>query len=128
MTGRFTTLVLSGANVDATGTFDPQDASVDHATILFLVVQGKDADMVWTHGRGEWQRGANNNTWIGTAPAEGKRAGGGDGTIVQGVDNNRVRGIAMALVVLPAQHRPNSPKFDPPTIQALTWCATTALT
>ena len=70
MTGRFTTLVLSGANVDATGTFDPQDASVDHATILFLVVQGKDADMVWTHGRGEWQRGANNNSWIGTAPAE----------------------------------------------------------
>ncbi len=129
MTGRFTSLVLNGANIDATGTFNPDDQSVDHATVLFLVVQGKDADMVWTHGAGEWQRGQNNNSWIGSAPAEGKRAGGGNGTIVMGVDNNRVRGIAMALVVLPAQPRPNnSTKFDPPTIQALTWCATTALT
>jgi hypothetical protein len=34
----------------------------------------------------------------------------------------------MALVVLPAQHRPGTTKFDPPTIQALTWCATSALT
>jgi hypothetical protein len=128
MTGRFTTLVLSGGNVDATGTFDPHDASVDHATVLFLVVQGKDADMVWTHGAGQWQRGVNGNSWTGSAPAEGKRAGGGNGTIVKGVDNDRVRGIAMALVVLPAQERPGTTKFDPPTIQALTWCATTRLT
>lgn len=128
MLGRFTSLVLNGANLEATGTFDPQNQRVDHATVLFLVVQGKDADMVWTHGAGEWQQGANNNNWVGSAPAQGKRAGGGNGTIAMGVDNNRVRGIAMALVVLPAQQRPNSPKFDPPTIQALTWCATTALT
>jgi hypothetical protein len=128
MTGRFTSLVLDGDTIEATGTFDPQDGSVDHATVLFLVVQGKDADMVWTHGAGVWQRGENNNSWIGSAPAEGKRAGGGDGRIAQGVDNGRVRGIAVALVVLPAQQRPGTSKFDPPTIQALTWCATTTLT
>jgi len=128
MTGRFTNVVLKGGKLDVTGTFDPEDGTVDHATILFLIVQGKDADMVWTHGQGEWQRGPNGNTWTGSAPAQGKRAGGGDGTIAMGVDNNRVRGIAMALVVLPAQHRPGTTKFDPPTIQALTWCATSALT
>ena len=128
MLGRFTSLVLNGAEVDATGTFDPQDASVNHATVVFLVVQGKDADMVWTHGRGEWKRGENSNNWVGSAAAEGKRAGGVDAPIVMGVDNNRVRGIAISLVVLPAQQRPGSQKFDPPTIQALTWCATTALT
>jgi hypothetical protein len=75
-----------------------------------------------------WQRGVNGNKWMGIAPAEGKRAGGGKGRIVHAAGNNRVRGIAVALVVLPAQKRPSSKKFDPPTIQGLTWCATTALT
>jgi hypothetical protein len=128
MLGRFTTLVLNGANVDATGTFDPQNASVDHATVLFLVVQGKDADMVWSRGVAVWQRGANGDNWVGSAPAQGKKAGGGNGNLNPATDNGRVRGIAMALIVLPAQQRPGSQKFDPPTIQALTWCATTVLT
>jgi hypothetical protein len=130
MLGRFTSVELQGNALKVTGTFDPQDPRVDHATILFLVVQGKDAAMVWTHGAGEWKR-QNGSQWTGTAPATGKGASGGPGTIQHaGGDNDRVRGIAMALVVLPAQERPpaGSGKFDPPTIQALTWCATTVLT
>lgn len=128
MTGRITSVELQGNTLEVTGTFDPQDPRVDHATILFLVVQGKDAAMVWTHGAGEWKR-PNGNHWTGTAPATGKSAGGGPGTIGH-AGGDRVRGIAMALVVLPAQEQEpaGSGKFDPPTIQALTWCATTKLT
>jgi hypothetical protein len=129
MTGRFTNVILNGSTLEVTGTFKPEDLAVNHATILFLIVQGDNADMVWTHGAGVWQRGQNGNKWIGVAPAQGKSPGGKNGTIKLGVDNDRVRGIAVALVVLPAQKRGSSTtKFDPPTIQGLTWCATSALT
>jgi hypothetical protein len=130
MTGRITSVARNGNTLDVTGTFDPGDPRVNHATILFLVVKGKDAAMVWTHGAGEWKR-PNGTQWTGQASATGTSAGGGTGQIQHGGgDGDRVRGIAMALVVLPAQEREptGSGKFDPPTIQALTWCASTQLT
>jgi len=139
MVGQFLTLVRNGDVVTATGTFDPQDPDIKHATVLFMVVQGENDSMVWTHGSGEWKRrepdaGApadpeSGDPWVGTAGAEGDSVNGSRGWLEPGQDNGTVRGIAVALAVLPAQKGlgARADRFEPPTIQALTWCVSTKL-
>jgi hypothetical protein len=140
MVGQFLTLVRNGDEVTATGTFDPQNPDVKHATILFMVVQGENDSMVWTRGYGVWEKNdpatgeqADPNRvvpWVGTASAEGDGVNGSRGWLEPGQDNGTVRGIAVALVVLPAQpgQGDRADKFEPPTIQGLTWCVSTKLT
>jgi len=131
MVGQFLTLVRNGDVVTATGTFDPQDPDIKHATVLFMVVQGENNSMVWTHGSGVWQRNHpdNGDNWVGTADAEGDGVNGSRGWLDPAKDNGTVRGIAVALVVLPAQpgQGDRAGTFEPPTIQALTWCVSTKL-
>jgi hypothetical protein len=130
MVGQFLTLVRKGDVVTALGTFDPQNQEINHATVLFMVVQGENDSMVWTHGNGEWHRDDpdHGNNWIGTASAEGDGVRGTRGWLDPAKDNGTVRGIAVALVVLPAQPgQGDAARFEPPTIQALTWCVSTKL-
>jgi hypothetical protein len=131
MVGQFLTLVRDGDVVTATGTFDPQNDDVKHATVLFMVVQGENDSMVWIHGGGEWKRDdpVHGNNWVGTAKAEGDGVNGSRGWLEPGDGDGTVRGIAVALVVLPAQRGlgEREDRFEPPTIQALTWCVSTKL-
>jgi len=129
MVGQFLTLVRDGNEVTATGTFNPENPKIKHATVLFMVVQGEDDSMVWTHGSAAWAADPDDPTkkvpWVGTASAEGDGVEGKRGWL----DPGTVRGIAVALVVLPAQpgEGDGARKFEPPTIQALTWCVSSKL-
>jgi hypothetical protein len=130
MLGQFLTLVREGNVVQATGTFDPQNDDIKHATVLFMAVQGANDSMVWTHGSGAWNRDdpVHGNKWVGSANAEGDAPRGKRGWLDPDKDNGTVRGIAVALVVLPAQEADlGGDRFEPPTIQALTWCVSTKL-
>jgi len=130
MLGQFLTLVRKGDVVTALGTFNPQNDDINHATVLFMVVQGENDSMIWTHGNGVWQRDDpdHGNNWVGHASAEGDGVNGTRGWLDPDRDNGTVRGIAVALVVLPAQKGlGDGARFEPPTIQALTWCVSTKL-
>lgn len=101
------------------GPFNPQDRGVDAARVLFMIVQGEDEDAVIVNGEGTWER-ENGNDWSGTAPRSGPRVGGhGNGTLRPGL----ARGIALSVVIKPGKVFDRGRKFDPPTIEALTWCA-----
>jgi hypothetical protein len=101
------------------GPFDPQDSEVDSARVLFLIVQGDDADAVIVNGEGTWNR-AKGTEWSGTAPRSGPHAGGhGTGSLQLGL----ARGIAVSIVIKPGNVFDGGRKFDPPSIEALTWCA-----
>jgi hypothetical protein len=101
------------------GPFNPQDAKVDSAKVLFLIVQGEGDDAVIVDGEGMWNR-ANGNEWSGTTARRGKHAGGkGTGPLHRGL----ARGIALSVVIKPGKTFDGGRKFDPPTIESLTWCA-----
>jgi hypothetical protein len=101
------------------GPFNPQDSKVDSAKVLFLIVQGEGAEAVIVEGEGTWNRGTGNE-WSGTTARSGKHAGGGGtGRLHHGL----ARGIAHSVVVKPGKTFDRGRKFDPPTIEALTWCA-----
>jgi hypothetical protein len=101
------------------GPFNPQDRAVDAAKVLFLIVQGEDQDAVIVNGEGMWRRGSGGD-WTGTVPRRGPRVGGqGEGTLQQGL----ARGIALSIVIKPGKVFDGGRRFDPPTIEALTWCA-----
>jgi len=101
------------------GPFNPQDRTVDAARVLFLIVQGEDADAVIINGEGTWDR-ARGNEWSGKIPRRGPRAGGGGmGTLQPGL----ARGIALSVVIKPGTAFAGGRRFDPPAIEALTWCA-----
>jgi hypothetical protein len=101
------------------GPFNPQDRLVDAAKVLFLIVQGEDQNAVIVNGEGTWHR-ARGKDWSGTAPRRGPRVGGhGTGTLRQGL----ARGIALAVVIKPGKVFDGGHKFEPPSIETLTWCA-----
>jgi len=101
------------------GPFNPQDRSVDAAKVLFMIVQGRGGNAVVVNGEGLWTR-AGGNEWTGTAPRSGPLAGGhGTGPLQLG----EARGIALSVVIKPGKVFDRGRKFDPPTIEALTWCA-----
>jgi hypothetical protein len=101
------------------GPFNPQDRSVDSARVLFLIVQGDGANAVIVNGEGTWNR-ANGTEWSGTAPRSGPHAGGhGRGSLQLGL----ARGIAVSTVIKPGKVFDRGRKFDPPSIESLTWCA-----
>jgi hypothetical protein len=129
MVGQFLSLTMKGDEVTALGTFSPQNEAVEHATVLFMVVQGENDSMIWTRGSGEWKKGVNGSNWTGIASADGDGVNGTKGRLDPNKDNGTVRGIAVALVVLPAQpgEGDRAGRFEPPTIQALTWCVSTKL-
>lgn len=120
-TGRFDRelpLPSSGL-VTIQGPFNPQDSKVNGARVLFLVVQGEGKNAVIVNGEGTWNR-ANGNQWSGTADRHGKYVGGsGTGELQLGL----ARGIALSVVIKPGKTFDQGRKFDPPTIEALTWCA-----
>jgi hypothetical protein len=120
-TGRFdrSLPLKSSGLVTIKGPFNPQDNKVDSAKVLFLIVQGEGDGAVICDGEGSWER-ANGNEWSGTTDRHGKYAGGGGtGALHLG----RARGIALSVVIKPGKTFDRGRKFDPPTIEALTWCA-----
>lgn len=123
--GRFTKGYLDPAGkVTVTGPFDPDDAEVVFARIIFLVVQaqGGAQDTVVVRGEGAWRRGAGGaiTGWRGTAPRNGDLALGPSTNVLQADDGKKTRGIALSVVVQPG-HVQNG-DFDPPSIEALNWC------
>jgi hypothetical protein len=99
------------------GPFNPQDRTVERATVIFLIVQGSDADAVIVEGQGTWER-AHGNEWEGKASRTGRRVGGhGTGALRPGL----ARGIAISILIKPEKLFRRG--FDPPAIETLTWCA-----
>ena len=108
----------SQGRIPIKGPFNPQDPKVDAARVLFLIVQGEDADAVVVNGEGKWDR-ASGNEWSATVPRRGPRAGGnGTGALKRGF----ARGIALSVLIKPSEKFDG--RFDPPMIESLTWCAT----
>lgn len=128
MTGKFHELTLrSDGSVEVSGPFDPERRDVRRATVFFVIVQGEgQADMLSVEGCGEWQEGQPD--WTAVVPATGTRADGADGVLDLSRDGGRVRGIAVAVAMTPSAPSILDPgRFDPPTIEQLTWCAETRL-
>jgi hypothetical protein len=132
--GKFDPVDLpSQGRVTVTGPFDPQDPKVHFARVLFLVVQGAGTDTIVIPGEGTWSRGGGN--WRGTVQRRGVPDLGGSDRELRA--NEIARGIAVSIVVkpgrvlvngeeLPPGKEPDSGDkvtFDPPSIEALTWCA-----
>jgi hypothetical protein len=109
----------SSGRITVRGPFNPQDNKVDSAKVLFLIVQGEGEDAVIVDGEGTWNR-ANGTEWSATIDRRGKHVGGeGTGRLHLGL----ARGIAYSIVIKPGKTFDRGRKFDPPTIEALTWCA-----
>lgn len=130
MTGRFTniTLLNGGAQLRVEGPFNP-GPNITSARVLFLLVQGDgEADTVIIENQAKWEKSASPNSWEATVEnsgvfADGKPHPGKEPKLHIDPQHPMVRGIALAIGIQPAQKRPNSDKFDPPSIEALTWCA-----
>lgn len=117
--GKFHQVNLPQAGrVTVTGPFNPQDDRVHFAKVLFLAVQGEGPDTVVIPGEGSWSKGAGD--WTGTMQRNGVRdLGGSDRDLRAG---EIARGIAVSIVVKPGEVL-GEKAFDPPSIEALTWCA-----
>jgi len=101
------------------GPFNPQDNKVESAKVLFLIVQGEGEDAVIVDGEGTWER-AKGDEWSGMIDRSGKHVGGkGTGRLHKGL----ARGIALSVVIKPGKTFDRGRRFDPPTIESLTWCA-----
>jgi hypothetical protein len=136
--GKFTKGYLpdTGDRMTVTGPFDPGDDEVHFARVLFLIVQGDGWDAKVVPGMGTWnRRDGGKSEWIGTAQRSGdKDLGPSDGELSP---DEIARGIAVSLVVKPGKVLTNrdelergsardgetDARFDPPSIEALTWCA-----
>jgi hypothetical protein len=101
------------------GPFDPQDRNVENAKLLFLIVQGEGKDALIVEGEGAWSKDSGSREWVGSVNRRGKHADGGDGTLQTGL----ARGIALSIVIKPGKLLDRGRAFDPPMIEALTWCA-----
>jgi hypothetical protein len=122
--GKFTKGYLPATgDVTVTGPFRPDDAEVNFARIIFLVVQGRGADTLVVRGEGEWRRdpGGNKTEWRGTVARSGDLELGPSDKELQVEPGRTTRGIALSIVVQPG-HVENG-EFDPPSIEALNWCA-----
>jgi hypothetical protein len=109
----------SQGDVTIKGPFDPNDPEVDGGKILFLIVQGEDENAVIVEGEGTWQKG--DHEWSGKTKRHGKNPAGKPSSdeLQPGV----ARGIALSVVIKPGKVFAGGSKFDPPAIEALTWCA-----
>jgi hypothetical protein len=117
--GKFSSPVAlpSAGRVTVTGPFDPDDPEVNFARVLFLVIQGNGPNTVVVPGQGWWSRG--NGDWSGDI----QRNGVADlGPSTADLQTGVARGIAVSIVIKPGKVLPDD-TFDPPSIEALTWCA-----
>ena len=102
--GKFSPISLdSTGTVTVTGPFGPDDPEVDSAKIIFLVVQGEGPNAVVVRGEGPWNRGAGQD-WSGDAQRHG------------------------VLELGPSDLELETTDFDPPSIEALTWCGNILVT
>jgi len=152
MVGQLTEVMLinSGSKLLVTGTFDPGDDDIHKARVLFLIVQGDgDKKTVIVEGEAEWKRTKKRGggDWTALVDNEGVFPKP-DGTAAKGsgASNNSkaclqfkgtklqermVRGIALAIAIKPAKPATQlelKGRFNPPQIEALTWCVELALT
>lgn len=143
--GKFTKVYLPATgDVTVTGPFNPDDDEVKVARIVFLIVQGMKQgtalDTVVVKGEGEWHRtqpGYTRTEWRGTCPRSGDPDLGPSSNELQASPDVFTRGIALSIVIQPGHllegddvlPRGEEPKdedaltFDPPSIEALNWCA-----
>ena len=152
MVGQLTEVMLinSGSKVLVTGTFDPGDDDIDKAKVLFLIVQGDGGKKtVIVEGEAKWKRTkkSGGGDWTALVDNEGVfPKPDGSAAKVSGASNNSkaclqfkgtkleermVRGIALAIAIKPAKPATQlelKGKFNPPQIEALTWCVELALT
>jgi hypothetical protein len=122
--GKFTKAYLPATgDVIVTGPFDPDDEKVNLAKIIFLVVQVQDRDTVVVRGEGVWKRdpGGGETEWFGTVPRHGDLDLGPSNKELREEGGRMTRGIALSVVVQPSRVLQSG--FDPPSIEALTWCA-----
>jgi hypothetical protein len=135
MQGMFTEvkLVAGGAKVDVTGDFDPGNRKITKAKVLFMIVQGDGGpDTVILDGEAEWKRSANSTgkvQWSVRVDNRGVFADGrkGRAKLKPSTKDPMVRGIAHAIAFRPARSRRGQSPFEPPQIEALTWCVETPL-
>ena len=115
--GRFDREVTlpSAGDITIGGPFNPQDPKVESAKLLFLIVQDDGPNAVTVEGEGSWKKG--DASWSGVAKRRGKLPNGNQGSLHAGL----ARGIALSVVVKPGKLTAGT--FDPPQIEALTWCA-----
>jgi hypothetical protein len=107
----------AAGDIPIAGPFTPdRGEKAKKAKILFLIVQGDGPNAVTAQGEGEWKAGGQNE-WTGKV----KRRGALPGGKLKSLDRGLARGIALAIVVKPGKL--TGARFDPPMIQALTWCS-----
>jgi hypothetical protein len=98
------------------------DGDEDAAIVHFLIVQGEGNDTVLAIGEGRWERGGGpepNPKWSATLPLDKAHHPDGDpGSFRTG---KVARGIGLAIAVKSGSVV--NGEFDPPSFQALTWCA-----
>lgn len=124
-------LVARGTKVSVTGDFDPGNREIRKAKVLFMVVQGDGGpDTVILEGEADWKRAAGSANkkvpWSVQMVNRGVFAHAGrKGTAKLKPDaKHPVRGIAHAIAFRPAK---SGSVFEPPQIEALTWCVETPL-
>lgn len=135
MQGMFTEvkLVARGARVSVTGDFDPGNRKITKAKVLFMIVQGDGGpDTVILDGEAEWRRPADSTgkvPWSVRVDNHGVYADGrkGKAKLKPNAKDPMVRGIAHAIAFRPARSRRGKSLFEPPQIEALTWCVETPL-
>jgi len=119
------------------GPIKAKDDKISGAQVMFLIVQGKGLNAVTVEGMGAWDGTVNDD-------GEGEWTGDVDRTGLLPRDPNRpdaprtagdlkegtARGIAFAIAADEGEIVPNDDptpdtpwRFDPPSIQAVTWCA-----
>jgi hypothetical protein len=130
--GKFTKAYLpAGGDVTVIGPFNPADDAVNVARIVFLIVQGRKQgtalDTVVVRGEGKWHRtqpGPGLTEWRGTCPRSGDTDLGPSNKNLEVGANVITRGIALSIVVQRGeQPKQGATTFDPPSIEALNWCA-----
>jgi hypothetical protein len=133
MTGRFDHVVLlNNGKVRVGGPIDP-GPDIDKARVVFLIIQGDGRPgMTILDGRQTWYRdttkGPDEQRWSVEIDNQGTDQTGAPNAVLSLTDGRAVRGIALAVGIQKAQERADAPgTFDPPAIEALTWCASVPL-
>jgi hypothetical protein len=128
MTGRFDHVVLlANGKVRVGGPINP-GPNINKARVVFLLIQGTGRpDMTILDGRQTWHRdttkGDDEQTWSVDIANDGQDQNGQPNAKLA-LGAGGVRGIAVAVGIQQAQERADEPNtFDPPAIEALTWCA-----
>ena len=139
MLGQFRTvrLVEDGNKIEVTGTFDPGDPDVATAKVLFLLVQGDGGrKTVIVEGEAKWKRSFGDewkikvpNKGVFPRPKSGAASNNSKARLEwkRSARQRMVRGIALAIAIKPAKPADIPRKFNPPQIEALTWCVELAL-